>query len=394
MARPKKPTYEYVERLNLYRKRIKDADGKYVAIYGATPDELTSKVQAAQEQIQGTVIARENPSLSDYADLWIQLNGSTVKVATRRDYQYVIDSYIKPFIGHRKIRDITPDDIKSALIPLSNKSESISRKTVMLYKRIFDSAVDSGIIMKSPCDKIKSAGLPPAEKYALTKEQVATLVDAVRGTIAETFVMIGLYAGLRREEILGLKWDCVFLDETAPHIAVRRAARWDHNQPIVENELKSKAANRDIPIPPQLVECLKAEKAASKSEFVVCNSSGMPKSETQFRNMWHAVTCRMIKERTYTKYLPGGQKKVVSIKPKKGEKARCRNYQYTIDFDVTPHILRHTYISHMLLSGADVKTVQYLAGHEHAKITLDIYAHLTYNRPEDLMDKVKTAFCG
>ena len=65
-----------------------------------------------------------------------------------------------------------------------------------------------------------------------------------------------------------------------------------------------------------------------------------------------------------------------------------------MDFHVTPHQLRHTYITNLLLAGVDVKTVQYLAGHERAKITLDIYAHLTYNRPEDLIEKVKKAFNG
>ena len=66
--------------------------------------------------------------------------------------------------------------------------------------------------------------------------------------------------------------------------------------------------------------------------------------------------------------------------------------KYTIDFKVTPHILRHTYITNLLLSGADVKTVQYLAGHERASITLDIYTHLVYNKPEELMEKVQRAF--
>ena len=65
---------------------------------------------------------------------------------------------------------------------------------------------------------------------------------------------------------------------------------------------------------------------------------------------------------------------------------------YTIDFEVTPHILRHTYITHLLLASVDIKTVQYLAGHEHSKITLDIYAHLTYNRPEEILRKVNLAF--
>ena len=43
MARPKKPKYEYVEKLNLFRKRVKDIHGKYVAVYGRTLDELTEK---------------------------------------------------------------------------------------------------------------------------------------------------------------------------------------------------------------------------------------------------------------------------------------------------------------------------------------------------------------
>ena len=57
-------------------------------------------------------------------------------------------------------------------------------------------------------------------------------------------------------------------------------------------------------------------------------------------------------------------------------------------------ILRHTYITNLLLAGIDIKTVQYLAGHENSKITLDIYAHLTYNKPEEILKKVQAAFDG
>ena len=46
----------------------------------------------------------------------------------------------------------------------------------------------------------------------------------------------------------------------------------------------------------------------------------------------------------------------------------------------------------LLLAGVDIKTVQYLAGHEQSRITLDIYAHLTYNRPEDILPKILMAF--
>ena len=61
-------------------------------------------------------------------------------------------------------------------------------------------------------------------------------------------------------------------------------------------------------------------------------------------------------------------------------------------FDIILYVLRHTYITNLLLAGVDIKTVQYLAGHERAKITLDIYDHLTYNRPEKILEKVNAAF--
>lgn len=59
---------------------------------------------------------------------------------------------------------------------------------------------------------------------------------------------------------------------------------------------------------------------------------------------------------------------------------------------MTPHLLRHTYITNLLMAGIDIKTVQYLAGHKRSRITLDIYAHLVYNRPEELIGKVRNAF--
>ena len=394
MARPKKPQYEYVEKLKRYRKRIKDADGKYVAIYGNSPDELTAKLQEAQRIIESAAYHQQHPTLTAYADKWSEMHAPSVSTRTMQDYRYVIEHFIKGPLGQRQIDDITQDDIKMALLSVSDKSESVYRKTVMLYKQIFDSAVDSGLIEKSPCRKLGKGGRPPKKKYALTADQAETLLEAVSTARTDIypFVMIGLYAGLRREEIMALRWDNIDLDSEAPHIAVRSALRWISNRPVVSDTLKSRAALRDVPIPPQLVECLRTHKEKNNSEYVFAGKDNLPKTETQFQSMWESVTTRMVRPHTYTKYLPDGSKIKKTVSPQKGEKARCRNYCYTIDFDVTPHILRHTYITNLLLAGVDVKTVQYLAGHEHAKITLDIYAHLTYNKPKDIISKINSAF--
>ena len=94
--------------------------------------------------------------------------------------------------------------------------------------------------------------------------------------------MLGLYAGLRREEILALQWDSVYLDTETPYLTVRRAWHTEHNRPVILDELKTKAAERNIPLPVGLSECLKEAKAASTSEYVVSNRDGEPLSYTQF----------------------------------------------------------------------------------------------------------------
>ena len=63
---------------------------------------------------------------------------------------------------------------------------------------------------------------------------------------------------------------------------------------------------------------------------------------------------------------------------------------YSLDFEVTPHQLRHTYITNLIHASVDPKTVQYLAGHESSKITMDIYVKVKYNRPERLAGEARS----
>ena len=383
MARPKKPKYEYVEKLNLFRKRVKDISGKYVAVYGRTPDELTEKIMVFQEQQALGAENRDDPFFNDYAQRWMDLHGANLTFGGRTDYQSCIDCNIKPHMQGKRIKEIHPDDIKELMLGVADKSESIYNKTYMLVKQILASACENGLIATNPCPAPHKGGIPAKERQALTKEQAAILLDAVKDTKAYLFCMIGLYAGLRREEILGLKWDCVHLEVT-PCIEVQRALRFEHNRPVVSDRLKTKASRRIVPIPPQLVKALKEEKAVSNSEFVIRNSEDGPISGTQFKRLWNYVVRRTAKDRIYYRYVDG-VKTAHYVEARLGARAKRGGFTYTIDFEVTPHILRHTYITNLLLAGVDVKTVQYLAGHERAKITLDIYAHLTYNRPEEIL---------
>lgn len=379
--------------IEYYRTRILDADGKRVALYGKTPEELYDKVEEAKKQIEDCTFRREMPTVKEYCEKWLLMQSAHVRNTTMVDYTSKVKNYIIKPLGHMHMVDVTADDIRLAVLPAAKKSESVYRSVNMLIKCIFNSAEDSHIIDDNPTKRLSAkGGTPQKEKEALSDEQVEQLLDAIKGLPPYVFVMIGLYAGLRREEILGLKWDCVHLDEEAPYLSVRRAWHVEHNRPVILTELKTKAAKRDVPIPKRLLECLKEAKENSKSEFVVANRDGEPLSYTQFQRVWKYIRTRSTKERTYVRYV-NGEKIKHTVRPVLGQAAPHNGKViYTLDFQVTPHQLRHTYITNLIYAHVDPKTVQYLAGHENSKITMDIYAKVKYNKPQELAAVVNGAF--
>ena len=297
-------------------------------------------------------------------------------------------------LGEKRMADVTLDDIQVALVPVSKKSASVYKSVVILYKSIFRAAKESHVIDTNPTIYLeaKGGGVPQEERQALTDEQVERLLDAIRGLPPYVFVMIGLYAGLRREEILALQWDSVYLDTDAPYLTVRRAWHTEHNRPVILTELKTKAAERNIPLPDRLAECLKAAKKKSTSDYVIANQDGEPLSYTQFKRLWQYIVTRTAKPRIARKLVDGKYVKYM-LYPKLGEKARNNGHVvYSLDFEVTPHMLRHTYITNLIHASVDPKTVQYLAGHESSKITMDIYAKVKYNKPEQLAGVLSGAF--
>ncbi|MBR5992059.1 MAG: site-specific integrase [Clostridia bacterium] len=375
------------------RTRIEDADGKRVALYGRTREELYDKVEEAKRQIEECSFRRETPTVKEYCEKWLLMQSAHIRATTLLDYTSKVKNYIIKPLGHMYMADVTPDDIKLAVVPASKKSESVYRSVNMLMKCIFYSAWGSHVIDENPTETLSAkGGVPQKTKEALTDEQVDLLLDSIKGLPPYVFVMLGLYAGLRREEILALKWDCVFLDVEAPYLSVRRAWHTEHNRPVILTELKTKAASRDVPLPKCLVECLKEAKEKSTSEYVVANSEGEPLSYTQFKRVWQYIVTRSTKERTYVRYV-NGEKIKHTISPVLGEVAPHNGkVTYSMDFQVTPHQLRHTYITNLIYAQVDPKTVQYLAGHENSKITMDIYAKVKYNKPKELAAVVNGAF--
>ena len=381
-----RPEFYYDPKRKQYRKRI-ELNGVRRDVWADTKPALRARLDELKAQQAAGIVLDDQTTFADYAVRWLPLVTTGLTPSGRDDYEYAVNKWLLPLFGHRPLRDIKPLEVDELLKSMDGKSHSLRKKVLRAFRGMMDSAADNGLVLRNPALRKKPGGIPAAEKEPLTAAQQQALLSSLEGTRVLPLAALGLYAGLRREESLGLHWLNVHLDDPHPWLSVRHVVRYDRGKPILSDQLKSDAARREIPMPPQLCAILRAERALIQegkrpaSVLVIPDMSGGPCSSSAFRSLWAAVKRRAISG------APQAQDKAKHI-PKK------HRVLPTLDFSVTPHQLRHTYITALCASGLDIKKIQYLAGHSDPSVTLRIYAHVVGNKPEDLSAKINEVFSG
>ena len=119
-----------------YRTRIEDADGKRVALYGRTREELYDKVLEAREQIEDNTFRRSSPTVKEYCEKWLLLQSAQVRATTLTDYTSKVNRHIIKPLGHMNTADVTADDIRLALVPVS-KNQRLCTNRLIYFIRAF-----------------------------------------------------------------------------------------------------------------------------------------------------------------------------------------------------------------------------------------------------------------
>lgn len=340
--------------MSKYRKTLYFPGGGRKEIYAKTKKELDEKILEAKMQLRAGVKLDENPQFGKFAIMWYEAcKKPNIQQSTREYYKNVLNNHILPYLGNLPIRSITAMHIVAVMNELEGKSKELNRKTLQTLRNIFDSAVDNGLLIKSPVPiTMKPGGMAGAKKESLSREHEAVLLDALKDTRAYPFVFIALNTGMRRGEICGLKWDCVDLEKGI--IYVRRNLVFNNTSSQLNDYLKTDCSIRDLPITPALEAELRRMKAETKSVFVISGADGQAMTRSSFRSMWECVNRR---------------------KTDPTKKARYGSVERCIDFEVKPHLLRHTFLTRCFENGLDLKEVQYLAGHKTPELTMRIYLH-------------------
>ena len=133
MGLTKSKKYEYLKARNCYRKRIKDLNGNYHAIYAKTVKEMDEKVRAFRLEIQEVLPAevrmrkkpirpsKNNPLFDTYAQEWLDLYCGPLAYGTQVDYQTVCKNHVIPPLSGMCIQEIRPKDINRAMVQVCGK---------------------------------------------------------------------------------------------------------------------------------------------------------------------------------------------------------------------------------------------------------------------------------
>ncbi len=176
------------------------------------------------------------------------------------------------------------------------------------------------------------------EIQTISAEQLKSFLEEAKRSGVYEMYYIELSTGLRRGELLGLKWEASDMQQGVIRVR-RQVARIDGK--IVEAPLKTKNSYRTVTISPQAVEVLKQQKAKANDQYVFPSPNGGPISPDSVNNMLKRVL----------------------------ERAGIPKVRF--------HDLRHTFATLALQNGVDIKTVSGMLGHFSAGFTLDTYAHVT-----------------
>ena len=322
-------------------------------VLGKSQAEVREKLKKALEQNQKIDFNRTGKyTVEQWMEEWFE-NVCKIKVrpSSHQTYRGYIDHRIAPNIGKIPLERLSTMDLQKLYRKLMSKGrverieaehqpKGLSAKTVRNINQVISSAMDFAvaqkIITENPCKNVSLPKSEHKEMQTIPADQLQAFLTEAKATGIYEMYYIELATGLRRGELLGLKWQDI--DWKNGIIKVRRqVARVDGE--IVEAPLKAKNSYRSVSISPQAIEVLKQQKAKINGQYVFPSPNGGPISPDSVNNMLKRVL----------------------------ERAGIPKVRF--------HDLRHTAASTMIANGVDLVTTAAELGHANANTTATIYAH-------------------
>jgi integrase len=340
---------------------------KYRYLYGKTRREVDEKLTKAKAERNGGLVFDAGAlTLAEYMDRWLRESArNRVRPKTYKDYAGLTRVHIVPALGHVKLKNLTSLHVQSFY---GSKLESgLSKRTVEYIHTVLHAALKQAVrwelVPRNVTDSVDPPRPEKEERPTFNLEQARLFLEAARGNRFEALYVLVIQTGMRRGELLGLRWHDVNLEKGLLH--VRQALAPDGKSFSLP---KTSYGRRTIRLTPEAVEALRKRRIAQNEDrlrqggswrdhgLVFCSTVGTPMSPDNFV------------KRSYKPLL---------------ERAELPQIPF--------HCLRHTFATLMMPNGHP-KVVQEMLGHSRVSTTLDIYSHASQDMQDEAVRRFGTLF--
>lgn len=297
---------------------------------------------------------------------WLEMMRSRVEVTTFASYSFCIKGRINPYFDEKypglKLREITPKHIQD-YYTFDMKENGVKANTVIHrhanIRKALQYAFKIGLLESNPADRIER---PKKEKFTgsiYNEKELEQLFAAVKDDPIELGVILAAFYGLRRSEVVGLKWSAIDFEKKT--ITIRHTVTQvcvEGKSTIIEKDrTKTKSSYRTLPLVAPFEELLHRLKAKQEQNRKLCGKSYC----TQYAEYIYVNEIGdLIKPGYITQHFP------MLLEKKNMRKIRF-------------HDLRHSCASLLYANGVSLKEIQEWLGHSDISTTSNIYTHLDYS---------------
>ncbi len=292
-----------------------------------------------------------------YLDYWLDQVGDTLAATSAARCRSIIEQHLKPTLGHHPLARLTPLQLQSYYTQAlkggrSDGKGALSPASVLKHHHVIHRALRQAVrwqlIARNPAGAVDPPRAVRSEMHVLDGAQTAALLAAARDSRLYVPIFVAVTSGLRRGELLGLRWcDC---DLVGGSLAVRQTIQ-QTAAGIAFKAPKTAKSRRTLPIGATTVDALRRHRTAQdelrlasgayqNADLVFAAPDGSPWSPPAFS----LAFLRFVRKTD----LP----------------------------QLRFHDLRHTHASQLLAQGVHPKIVLERLGHANIGITLDVYSHL------------------
>jgi integrase len=319
---------------------------------------------------KGYYVSRSHITVAEHVaariDLWVSRDDITPKTAER--YRELLVNQIAPHIGAKALQKLKPIDIEQwhATLKTTGRKDGqggLSARTIRHAHRLLSKALKEGMRHEVVARNVAAVEQPPKaedeEITVLDADQVKLLVERLRGRAMYPRAVTALFTGIRRGELLALRWSYVDLEAADKHITVGEAIEETKADGIRFKTPKTKNGVRDVSLPDIVVDALRDHRRQQLEMRVALGLGKLPDDALLFSK------------------LDGSPQSPRAFSKEWADVAASIGMP-----EITFHALRHTHASHLIDAGIDVVKISRRLGHASPAITLRVYAHLFRKRDD------------